>query len=119
MGQDGYASLRDVLKHDSLNELGVTQRELEEVAQSNDKDRYQLQWRGGHLYIQARQGHSISVSDDLTLRKLSLPSAIHGTYLRHYPAIFSQGLKAGGARGSRKHVHFAKALPGEPRLNQG
>ena len=36
MGQDGYASLRDVLKHDSLNELGVTQRELEEVAQSND-----------------------------------------------------------------------------------
>ena len=28
-----------------------------------------------------------------------LPRAIHGTYLRHYPAIFRQGLKAGGAKG--------------------
>ena len=36
--------------------------------------------------------------------------------LRHYLAIFRQGLKAGGAkgRGSRRHVHFSKALPGEP-----
>ena len=50
----------------------VTQRELEEVAYSNYKDRYQLQWHGEHLYIRARQGHSIPVSDDLTLRRLTL-----------------------------------------------
>ncbi|CAE7712864.1 unnamed protein product, partial [Symbiodinium sp. CCMP2592] len=116
--EDGYASVKEVLKHPRLRNAGATLADVQVAVTDNAKQRFQLSHQGHELLIRATQGHSMQqVRDDLLLTRITAPEevplAVHGTYLRHYASIYQQGLRAGRDRGqrARKHIHFAMALP--------
>lgn len=72
------------------------------------------------MLIRAVNGHSMSVvCDDLLLDRITLdtvpPVCIHGTYRKHFRAICSAGLQAGGGKGIRRHIHFQPFEPGDRR----
>lgn len=41
--------------------------------------------------------------------------AVHGSYMKHWPSIHSQGLR----RMNRTHIHLAPGLPGEDQVISG
>jgi len=120
---DGYCSVAEVLTCKPMENLRCTLEELQEIVRANDKQRFQLSFEGGEMFIRATQGHSMkAVADESLLRRLypndvDLPHVcVHGTYRRHLQSIMQKGLMAGGLRlgmqGNRNHVHFAPCVPG-------
>ncbi len=86
----------------ALNKRGhkVSLEELQEVVQSNDKQRFRFSEDG--LKIRANQGHSVSV--DLELVPVEPPLYLyHGTATRFLAGIQEAGL----IKQSRQHVHLA------------
>ncbi|CAE7277639.1 unnamed protein product, partial [Symbiodinium sp. CCMP2456] len=120
----GYASLREVLRQQRLADMGATREEILAIAEESGKQRFHVQQREAGCYIRAAQGHSIRIDDEQLLTPVlepqEAPTAIHGTMLKHYAAIYQDGLRAGGEGGQRrrKHVHFAVSLPKSTRREQ-
>ena len=76
------------------------------------------------MFIRAVNGHSMdSVRDELLFEQLTVnnlpPVCVHGTFRSHFRAICSTGLRAGGGRGLRSHIHFQAFEPGDNRCVSG
>jgi len=73
--------------------------------------RFSLREGVNGLEIRANQGHSMQLSVDMTDLDLHTAPryAVHGTYKKSWPLIRAGGL----SRMGRRHIHFARDLPGE------
>ncbi|XP_047209562.1 tRNA 2'-phosphotransferase 1 isoform X4 [Girardinichthys multiradiatus] len=126
MATDGFLFVEDLLAHQQFHLY--TLEDIERVVATNDKQRFKLRSHpeDGRLQIRANQGHSVQAGRlqikynlfyviDLELKPVLAGSpdcpteAIHGSYLRSWPAIQQQGL----SRMKRTHIHLACGLPGE------
>ncbi|KAM9302170.1 tRNA 2'-phosphotransferase 1 [Gastrophryne carolinensis] len=110
MSSDGFVPVSSLLGLPQF--WPFSQEDIERVVRCNDKQRFMLRNAvlGGKWEIRANQGHSIQVEVEVTPLGTALPpQAIHGTFLRHLPAI----LKCGLSRMNRMHIHLSTQLPGE------
>ncbi|XDV37634.1 hypothetical protein PO909_007208 [Leuciscus waleckii] len=120
MNSDGFVFVEELLAHKQFRSFSV--EDVERVVATDDKQRFKLcnHTENGRLQIRANQGHSVQVKD-LELRKVALDDpdypreAVHGSYMKHWPSIRSQGL----SRMSRTHIHLAPGLPGEGEVISG
>ncbi|KAL0973861.1 hypothetical protein UPYG_G00212150 [Umbra pygmaea] len=120
MNPDGFIFVEDILAHAQFCSFSLD--DLERVVATNDKQRFKLRPHpeDGRLQIRANQGHSVEVFD-LELKAVQPGSpdcpmeGVHGSYLRHWPSIHSQGL----SRMNRTHIHLARGLPGEDGVISG
>jgi len=76
---------------------------LDEVVQSNDKQRFAISNDG--LSIRANQGHSLKINLDL-IPESPPPVLLHGTAKKSISAIKADGLK----KMARHHVHLTEDL---------
>ncbi|XP_057205281.1 tRNA 2'-phosphotransferase 1 isoform X2 [Triplophysa rosa] len=114
MHSDGFVYVEDLLAHQQFRSFSL--EDVQRVVASNDKQRFKLQAHpdDGRIQIRANQGHSVQVAD-LELKQVAPDDpncpkeAVHGTYMKHWPSIQSQGL----SRMNRTHIHLASGLPGE------
>ena len=111
---DAYCRLADVLRCSWLVDLGAEEGDLLDVAQSDEKGRFDLWHDSRTWWIRCVQGHSIkSVSEEALLWPVSKSDAdrpdvaVHGTFWKVMHRIRLQGLIAGGDGKGRNHVHFA------------
>lgn len=122
MDSEGYVELNSVLNHPDLVALNsVTESQIQEIVNSDNKQRYTLKTVNDIFYIRANQGHSKDVGDkiddDLHLVKITKPLEIcvHGTNKKALDVIMQQGLSPM----ARKHIHFAKGNNGESGVISG
>lgn len=101
----GWVSITAILQNNRLKSLKATQRDIEGIVASNDKQRFKLKSENGFMYICANQGHTLAhITPDLTLLTLeTMPTNVyHGTYVNKLESIEKEGLK----RMSRNHIHM-------------
>nr|XP_033809908.1 tRNA 2'-phosphotransferase 1 isoform X1 [Geotrypetes seraphini] len=119
MGADGFLYLDEMLCHPQFH--SYTQEDVLRVVETNSKKRFAVRPHpiDGRLQIRANQGHSIQVSDLELVPIEDGPecpeTAVHGTYLRHWPSIRARGLCCM----SRMHIHLAPGLPTEHEVISG
>ncbi|TSK28116.1 tRNA 2'-phosphotransferase 1 [Bagarius yarrelli] len=120
MGSDGFVFMDQLLAHKQFSSFSL--KDVERVVATNDKQRFKLQNHpdNGRLQIRANQGHTVQVEDlQLTAVRLDAPGcpqeAVHGSYMKHWPSICSQGL----SRMHRTHIHLAPGLPGDGQVISG
>ena len=101
-----------------MRSLHASLADFKRIVKNCAKNRFQLVESEGQTFIRAVQGHSLKgISDDQLLEPLELISVanfpqvcVHGTYLRHFDSILSNGLVAGGlektALHRRNNIHF-------------
>lgn len=114
LNPDGFMYVEDVLAHAQFRPYSL--EDVERIVANNNKQRFKLRphLEDGRLQIRANQGHSVQVVD-LDLKPILAGSAdcpceaVHGSYLRNWTSIRSQGLN----RMKRTHIHLAPGLPGE------
>lgn len=86
---------------DLVENHGYTLEELAEIAETNDKKRYEF--NEDKTKIRARQGHSVDV--DVELKETVPPEVLyHGTAKRFVSSIMAEGI----LRGTRQYVHLSK-----------
>ncbi|KAK1804433.1 hypothetical protein P4O66_020449 [Electrophorus voltai] len=120
MSSDGFIFVDELLRHQQFRSFSL--EDLERVVTTNDKRRFKLQNHpeSGRLQIRANQGHSVQV-EDLELKAVVSDApdcpreAVHGSYMKHWDAIRSQGLN----RMKRTHIHLVPGLPGEGQVISG
>ena len=94
--QNGWRKVKDLVRNH-----GYTKKELEEIVESNDKQRYEF--NQNHTKIRACQGHSINV--DVELQETTPPDVLyHGTCTKNLESIYKNGI----LRGDRLYVHLSK-----------
>jgi 2'-phosphotransferase len=92
----GYVEVNELLNLQTLKKKKLTFELLQEIVNSCEKQRFQLENRPPY-YIRATQGHSMSiVKNDETLKKLenytNYPIVVHGTNLKSWEVIKIYGL---------------------------
>lgn len=92
----GWREVKDLIRNHNY-----TFEELEEIVETNDKQRYEF--NESKTKIRARQGHSIDVDVELT-ETIPPPILFHGTATRFLPSIYKNGIN----KGSRKFVHLSQ-----------
>ena len=101
----------------------IFRREVLQVVQESDKQRFEIDYINDKEMIRATQGHSLRVDKDLIQNRLSqaeLPITLyHGTYSSCYRSIASNGLLAGGPHKSRTDIHLIQHLPGTGNVISG
>jgi len=98
---NGWANVEELLSKSAIHNIPCTKKELEEVVETNDKQRFIF--NEDHSQIRANQGHSIRV--DLNLQSQTPPDFLfHGTVEKFMTSIQSEGLK----KMSRQHVHLSR-----------
>lgn len=103
---EGWADVDQVLA-----KLGADWERLLHIVETNDKSRFELSADGAR--IRARQGHSIEVEGDW--RRSTPPEKLyHGTIVRFWTAIQSEGLKPM----KRHHVHLSPDVETARRVGQ-
>ncbi|KAK9449739.1 KptA family-domain-containing protein [Limtongia smithiae] len=129
IGQDGFASIDDLLKNNRFKKTLF--KDITRIVAADSKSRYKLEYRGNpeneeaskttgqDWYIRANQGHSIEVGNleiiDITDYN-ECPIAIHGTYLDMWNShIRSEGL----SKMKRNHIHMASGMPGDDGVISG
>lgn len=96
----GWVSVKNLLEACQQKGFPITQDELREVVENNDKQRFSFDEK--HERIRANQGHSTSV--DLQLEPRSPPATLfHGTGEKRVPAILAVGI----LKMQRHHVHLS------------
>ncbi|GAB5592938.1 tRNA 2'-phosphotransferase [Umbelopsis nana] len=115
MTDDGYILVNEILNRPKLK--AYTFEDVQYVVDTNDKQRFRMQQdEAGAWWIRANQGHSLkTVKIELDLIQHPLPICVHGTFLKNWNSIATQGLK----RMSRNHIHFAPGMPGESGVISG
>ncbi|KAA0709669.1 tRNA 2'-phosphotransferase 1 [Triplophysa tibetana] len=114
MHSDGFMYVEDLLAHQQFRSFSL--EDVQRVVAGDDKHRFKLQAHpdDGRNRIRANQGHSLQVAD-LELKQVAPDDpncpkeAVHGTFMKHWPSIQSQGL----SRMNRTHIHLAPGIPGE------
>lgn len=97
---EGWLSVEDLLSGAARHGHSFTRAELEEVVQTNEKQRFAFSPDAQR--IRANQGHSVSV--ELGLTPETPPGILyHGTVDRFLSSIMSRGLE----KRSRQHVHLS------------
>jgi putative RNA 2'-phosphotransferase len=83
-----------------LSRLDLTMEELEEIVETNNKQRFSFS--EDKKSIRANQGHSIPV--DVQLKEIKPPTILyHGTATRFLTSIYDKGI----IKGQRNHVHLS------------
>lgn len=127
---DGFMKLDDLLNCELVKRFHPSLKEIQEIVNTSEKQRFKLEQVDGVWLIRANQGHSIKlVDDDHLLERLTLdedassipPMVVHGTFQRHWSSIKSKGLLAGGLQGAgfRNHIHFAVGMPTDGHVISG
>lgn len=105
MQKGGWFYIEDVLgvmNRDKPPTGPVTRKQLEEIVQNDEKQRYSIQ----NDLIRANQGHSFPV--DLELQPMVPPPILyHGTHEKVQDLILKTGIK----KMQRHHVHLSKDIP--------
>jgi putative RNA 2'-phosphotransferase len=97
---EGWVRVEDLLAGAARQGHSFTRAELEEVVQTNEKQRFAFNSDGRR--IRANQGHSVSVDLDLTPE--TPPEILyHGTVERFLSSIMERGLD----QRTRQHVHLS------------
>jgi len=101
LDSNGFADLNAVLKvlNHRFKNFKVTRHTIEEIIEQSEKKRFQIE----NSKIRAFYGHSI---DDKIIMKLAVdlpPILFHGTNLRAYNAIKTEGL----IKKKRQYVHLS------------
>lgn len=110
MDAQGWVSVKELLQNANRQGIPLTQENLQQIVEQNDKRRYALSEDG--MRIRASQGHTISV--DLGLTSQTSPAKLfHGTAQQFLDSIRQKGL----IPGKRNHVHLSKDV--ETALNVG
>jgi 2'-phosphotransferase len=116
---EGFVDVNQILKLGKFK--NVTVDDIKRIVETNDKARFKLETRGDVLFVRANQGHSKDVGaeldDEKVLKKITepLPVCVHGTYADVIKQIQKDGLKSQ----TRKHIHFATGLFGDPDVKSG
>ena len=108
----GYVRLAALARCRPIAKLVLTDAEFNEAAAGT---RYEIQTRDGVDYIRARQGHAAgAVVDESAFTPITAadlhnhPRLIaHGTRRKAERSIMQRGLRPGGGRTDRAHIHFA------------
>jgi len=96
--EHGWREVSDLIKNQ-----GYTMKELEEIVETNNKQRYEFS--DDKKKIRARQGHSIPV--DVELKETTPPDVLyHGTATRFLDSILKQGI----LKGTRLYVHLSDTI---------
>lgn len=105
---DGYIQVSTLLNHSKFKKY--TLRDIQQVVEHCQKQRFKLETISGVLHIRANQGHSLDVNVEMKLlTNDDIKDCIHGTYMDKLDIIKSKGL----SKMARKHIHCAKYLPSE------
>eukprot|EP00116_Pleurobrachia_bachei_P010084 sb/3470346/ len=114
----GYFYLDEVLSLSAFAQLSVTEGEMLQLIEGNDKQRFAVDERNGRTVVKANQGHSVEVKS-LDLKPIldasEEPCIVHGTYHEAWQSIRDQGL----SRMRRTHIHFARGLPKDRQVISG
>ena len=99
----GWVEVDKLLEAAQNNHFPISETELKQVVEQNDKQRFSFSDRGN--FIRANQGHSIPI--DLQLEPIIPPNVLyHGTHEGAVAVIQKQGLK----KMSRHHVHLSAQI---------
>jgi len=97
---NGWADIEELLVKAADHGNPFSRTELEEIAATNDKNRFAF--NEAHTHIRASQGHSVSI--DLGLQQSEPPEYLyHGTVAQFLQNIREEGL----LKMSRQHVHLS------------
>jgi len=110
----GYVPIDEIIKKRN----DITFEKIQEIVDTNDKKRFELEKRLNGWYIRAVQGHSIpTINPDLYLvtDPSEIPVVVHGTNRKAYQSIKNNGL----SRMQRNHIHFAHGTPDDPTVVSG
>ncbi|KAJ3076749.1 tRNA 2'-phosphotransferase 1 [Podochytrium sp. JEL0797] len=115
MRPDGYVSLTDLTKHKKFRTRKLA--DFQQAVAESEKQRFLMKEEEGEWWIKANQGHSLKVQVELEEIKdpSEIPIVIHGTYLRFWESIGTEGLKPM----NRNHIHFAAGKPGDSGVISG
>lgn len=119
MDDERYVLLDDLLKVKEMKNVSVDT--VKRIVNGNDKQRFSMAVKNGKICIRANQGHSKQIGDKIDDEKacekilVPLDICVHGTTLHAFKFIEKDGLRPQ----SRKHIHFAKGLPGDDAVISG
>lgn len=108
--KQGYVEVLDLLSNHKLKDL--TFENLQNIVNTDNKNRFDIKFLNGKYYIRANQGHSKlvgnEINDDELLEEITIPikSCFHGTYKKNLDDIKKLGL----SRMNRKHIHFTDKI---------
>jgi 2'-phosphotransferase len=107
ISDDGYVDVKDLFKLNDLNGLNLEM--LEEIVNSNSKNRFSIKREKHNIYVRANQGHSIkSVLTHKLLEPIIDPcQCIHATTFESLRHIKKLGLN----RMTRNTIHFSESYP--------
>lgn len=101
LDEHGWVNINALIDKSNNKGRNMTRELLDEVVQTNDKQRFAISEDG--LSIRANQGHSLKINLDLS--PLSPPTILlHGTAKKSIAAIRANGLK----KMARHHVHLTE-----------
>ncbi len=101
LDEHGWVNINDLIDKSNNNGRKITRELLDEVVQTNDKQRFAISEDG--LSIRANQGHSLKIN--LNLSPVSPPPVLlHGTAKKSIAAIKANGLQ----KMARHHVHLTE-----------
>jgi 2'-phosphotransferase len=113
---DGYVLVNELLEHlqGKHDDEYLTVETIQEIVETNNKQRLSLATIDNKLYIRANQGHSLGIDPTKLLNELcpgDVEHVYHGTYEKFMPMIKESGL----SKMSRDQIHFTNKLPsGKP-----
>ncbi len=100
----GWVAVSDLLKALDSNGHSISFELLEQIVQTNDKQRFAF--NEDKTKIRANQGHSVS-RVDLQLQEIQPPDTLyHGTVEKFMTSIEESGLQ----KMNRQHVHLSETL---------
>lgn len=101
LDEHGWININELIDKSNSTGRNITRKLLDEVVQTNDKQRFAISEDG--LSIRANQGHSLKINLDLS--PLSPPPVLlHGTAKKSITTIKIAGLK----KMARHHVHLTE-----------
>ena len=113
----GYLWIEDILKHKKVSHYKAD--DIQRVVKECEKQRFALKMDSeGKMLVRANQGHSlanVNIEMDEILSADEVSKVIHGTNIRNWKKIKSEGL----SRMKRQHIHFAAGEPGESGVISG
>lgn len=104
LDSDGFADLNEVLKvlNNKFKNIKITKYTLEEIIKQSEKRRFQIE----DSKIKAFYGHSIDAKIVMKLAADLPPILYHGTNLKAFNAIKSEGL----IKKRRQYVHLSDTI---------
>ncbi|KAJ4486945.1 KptA family-domain-containing protein [Lentinula lateritia] len=113
MRADGFVKVTDLLENPKIKSQALDLAGLQQIVNTDSKQRYNLVCEDDIWWIKANQGHSIkAVKLDLkpifTVEDIPSRTAVHGTTKTAWLSISSQGL----SKMTRNHIHIAQGVSG-------